>query len=93
MARPKARSHRSRKGLPHFAVDNHVPVLPVALSGTKDLWLRKPIRMIIGQPIESTGQTVDSMVTLAEARLRELLPPYQDPGGSKLLRHRLTHLF
>ena len=82
-----------KKGFAHFAVDNQVPVLPVALSGTKDLWLRKPIRMIIGQPIESSGQTVDSMVALAEARMRELLPPYQDPGGSKLLRHRLTHLF
>ena len=82
-----------KKGFAHFAVDNQVPVLPVALSGTKDLWLRKPIRMIIGQPILSTGQTVDSMVTLAEARLRELLPPYREPGGSKLLRHRLTHLF
>src|SRR5205809_51071 len=70
-----------KKGFAHFAVDNQVPVLPVALSGTKDLWLRKPIRMIIGRPIESTSQTVDSMVALAEARLRELLPPYQDPGG------------
>ncbi|MDQ6712338.1 MAG: 1-acyl-sn-glycerol-3-phosphate acyltransferase [Candidatus Dormibacteraeota bacterium] len=82
-----------KKGFAHFAVDNHVPVLPVALSGTQDLWLGKPIRVIIGQPIESTGQTVESMVGLAEARMRELVPPYHDPGGSKLLRHRLTHLF
>jgi len=82
-----------KKGFAHFAVDNHVPVLPVALSGTQDLWLCKPIRLVIGQPIESTGQTVESMVALAEARIRELLPPYQDPGGTKLLRRRLTHLF
>ena len=82
-----------KKGFAHFAVDNHVPVLPVALSGTQDLWLRKPIRLIIGQPIESTGQTVESMVTLTEAQMRELLPPYHDPGGTKLLRRRLTHLF
>jgi len=67
--------------------------LPVALSGTQDLWLRKPIRLIIGKPIESAGETVDSMVALAEARVRELLPPYQNPGGIKLLRQRLTHLF
>ena len=50
-----------KKGFAHFAVDNHVPVLPVALSGTQDLWLRKPIRLIIGAPIESTGQTVDGV--------------------------------
>jgi 1-acyl-sn-glycerol-3-phosphate acyltransferase len=82
-----------KKGFAHFAVENHVPVLPVALSGTQDLWLRKTIRLIIGSPIESAGQTVESMVALAEARMRELLPPYQDRGGIKLLRHRLTHLF
>jgi len=82
-----------KKGFAHFAVENHVPVLPVALSGTQDLWLRKTIRLIVGSPIESAGHTVDSMVALAEARMRELLPPYHDPGGRKLLRHRLTHLF
>ncbi len=82
-----------KKGFAHFAVDNHVPVLPVALSGTQDLWLRKTVRLIIGPPIESIGHGVDSLVTLAEARMRELLPPYHDPGGAKLLRRRLTHLF
>jgi 1-acyl-sn-glycerol-3-phosphate acyltransferase len=82
-----------KKGFAHFAVDNHVPVLPVALSGTQDLWLRKTVRLIIGPPIESTGETVDSLVTLAASRLRALLPPYHDPGGAKPFRRRLTHLF
>jgi 1-acyl-sn-glycerol-3-phosphate acyltransferase len=82
-----------KKGFAHFAVENQVPVVPVALSGTQDLWLRKTIRLIIGPPIDSTGQTVESMVDLAEARMRDLLPPYQDPGGRKLFRRRLTHLF
>ena len=82
-----------KKGFAHFAIDNNVPVLPVALSGMKDLWLRKTVRMIVGEPIESTGHTVDSLVAIAEARMRELVPAYQDPGGIKLLRHGLTHLF
>jgi len=82
-----------KKGFAHFAIDNRVPVLPVALSGMKDLWLRKTVRMIVGEPIESTGQTVDSLVAASEVRMRELLPTYQDPGGVKLFRHRLTHLF
>lgn len=82
-----------RKGFAHFAIDNHVPVLPVALSGTQDLWLRKSVRLIIGEPIETSNQTVDSLISLAEARMRQLLPPYRDPGGVKLLRQRLTHLF
>jgi 1-acyl-sn-glycerol-3-phosphate acyltransferase len=82
-----------KRGFAHFAVDNHVPVLPVVLSGTQDLWLRKTIRLIIGPAIGSSGHSVESLVTLAEARMRELLPAYHDPGGTKLLRRRLTHLF
>jgi 1-acyl-sn-glycerol-3-phosphate acyltransferase len=82
-----------KRGFAHFAIDNRVPVLPVALSGMKDLWLRKTVRMIIGAPIETTGQAVDSLVALAETRMRELLPPYRDPGGIKLLRTGLTRLF
>jgi 1-acyl-sn-glycerol-3-phosphate acyltransferase len=82
-----------KKGFAHFATENHVPVLPVALSGSQQLWLRKTVRLIIGEPIESDGQTVDSLVTLAETRVRALLPPYHDPGGTKLFRRRLTHLF
>jgi 1-acyl-sn-glycerol-3-phosphate acyltransferase len=82
-----------KRGFAHFATENDVPVLPVALSGTKDLWLRKRVRLIVGEPIESDGQSVDSMVTLAETRMRALLPPYHDPGGSKLFRRPLTHLF
>jgi len=82
-----------KKGFAHFATENHVPVLPVALSGSQQLWLRKTVRLIVGEPIESDGQTVDSLVTLAETRMRALLPPYHDPGGAKLFRRRLTHLF
>jgi 1-acyl-sn-glycerol-3-phosphate acyltransferase len=82
-----------KKGFAHFAVDNNVPVLPVALSGTQDLWLRKAVRLIIGPPIESTGHTVESLVALAETRMRALVPAYHDPGGPKPLRRWLTHLF
>ena len=82
-----------KKGFAHFAVENQVPVLPVALSGTQDLWLRKTVRLIIGPPIESTGHTVESLVALAETRMRALVPAYHDPGGPKPLRRWLTHLF
>ena len=82
-----------KKGFAHFAIENHVPVVPVALSGTQDLWLRKTVRMIIGPPIETDGQTIDALVDLAHEKLRALLPAYRDPGGVKLLRRRLTKLF
>src|SRR2546428_8989017 len=75
-----------KKGFAHFAVDNHVPVLPVALSGTQDLWLRKRIRLIIGQPIDSTGQTVESTASLTEALTSIRAPPSVAPTSSELKR-------
>ena len=80
------------KGFAHFAVKNQVPVVPVALSGTKDLWLRKPVRVLIGEPIPP-GADVDKLVREAEHRMADLLPPYSEPAGPRLLQQRLTHLF
>ncbi len=81
-----------RKGFAHFATDAGVPVLPVALSGTKDLWLRKTIGVRIGPPIPVDGLEVDELLALAHRRLSELLPPYVEPSGWKPLRRRLTRL-
>lgn len=81
-----------KSGFAHFAIDNRVPVVPVALSGTKDLWLRKPIEVVIGEPLSWEGHTVASLVALAQERLAALLPPYHERPGPKLLRRRLTHL-
>jgi 1-acyl-sn-glycerol-3-phosphate acyltransferase len=81
-----------KKGFAHFATDTGVPVLPVALTGTKDLWLRKRIELRIGAPIATDGLTVDDLVDLARARVAELLPPYVEPPGWKPFRRRLTRL-
>lgn len=80
-----------KSGFAHFAIDNGVPVLPVALSGTKDLWLRKRIEVIIGQPI-APGSDVDSLVARSRAALEALLPSYTEPAGRKPLRRFLTRL-
>jgi 1-acyl-sn-glycerol-3-phosphate acyltransferase len=82
-----------KKGFAHFAIDNHVPVLPVGLSGTKDLWLRKKILVFICDPIPSEGRTVEEMVVEARERLAALLPVYRDPRGPRWFRRRLTNLF
>ena len=81
------------KGFAHFAIKAGVPVVPVALSGTKDLWLRKRIRVVIGQPIPTAGQDADGLTRLAFDRMRQMMPAYSDPGGRKPLRRWLTHLF
>jgi 1-acyl-sn-glycerol-3-phosphate acyltransferase len=82
-----------KKGFAHWAIDNQVSVVPVALSGTKDLWLRKRVRVIIGSSLQPASNSVETLVTLAEQRMSELLPRYVEPAGSKPFRAWLTHLF
>lgn len=82
-----------RKGFAHFAIKAGVPVVPVALSGTKDLWFRKRIKVVVGKPIPTAGQDADGLTSLAFERLKAILPAYSEPPGRKLFRDRLTHLF
>jgi 1-acyl-sn-glycerol-3-phosphate acyltransferase len=82
-----------RKGFAHFAVDAAVPVVPIALSGTRDLWLGKPIALRVGSPIPTQGRTVDEVLQLGEQAVADLLPAYREPPGRKLLRVWLTGLF
>ena len=81
------------KGFAHFAIKAGVPVVPVALSGTKDLWFRKRIRVVIGTPIQAAGQDPETLTQLAFQRMQQLLPTYSEPAGRKPLRRWLTHLF
>jgi 1-acyl-sn-glycerol-3-phosphate acyltransferase len=81
------------KGFAHFAIKARVPVIPVALSGTKELWFRKQTRVVIGQAIPTAGQYPDALTEIAFAKITELMPPYAEPSGRKLLREQLTHLF
>ena len=81
------------KGFAHFASKAGVPVVPVALSGTKDLWLRKRIKVVIGKPLPAAGQDPTALTELAFQKMKELMPVYTDPPGRKLMRQRLTHLF
>jgi 1-acyl-sn-glycerol-3-phosphate acyltransferase len=82
-----------KKGFAHFAIKARVPVVPVALSGTKDLWFRKRIRVVIGRPPSPDGHDPASLTEAASRRIVELMPAYAEPSGRKLLRRRLTHLF
>jgi len=81
------------KGFAHFAIKARVPVVPVALSGTKDLWFRKPIQVVVGEPIPTAGADPAALTELAFQRVKAMLPAYVEPGGAKLLRNTLTHLF
>ena len=82
-----------KKGFAHFAFDAGVPIVPIALTGTKELWLGKTIGLRIGSPIPAQGRTVDELLQLGEQAVAEILPPYQEPPGRKPLRVWLTGLF
>lgn len=84
---------RFHRGFAHFAIKAGVPVVPVGLSGTKDVWLRKTLRVFVGAPIPTEGLGPVGLTDLAFRRMRELVPPYTEPAGLKLLRRYLTHLF
>jgi 1-acyl-sn-glycerol-3-phosphate acyltransferase len=81
------------KGFAHFAIKAQVPVVPVGLSGTKDVWFRKTLKVFVGQPIPTAGQDPVRLSQLAFERMRVLVPGYTEPGGPKVLRRYLTHLF
>lgn len=82
-----------KKGFAYFAVESGVPVLPVGLTGMKELWLGKRLVVRIGAPIPTTGKTVDEVHQLGEAAVADLVPPYVEPQGRKPLRRWLTGLF
>ncbi len=82
-----------KKGFAHFAIKAGVPVIPVALSGTKDLWLRKRIKVVIGAPVPAAGQTPESLTEAGYESVKNLMPVYREEPGQKLLRRQLTNLF
>lgn len=82
-----------KKGFAHFAIKAHAPVVPVALSGTKDLWLGKRIKVVIGAPLQTDGHDPDSLTLAAFEKVSALMLAYHDQPGRKWLRKKLTNLF
>jgi 1-acyl-sn-glycerol-3-phosphate acyltransferase len=87
-----------KKGVGYFAAQNGAPIVPVAFSGTKELWLRKHIIMVIGEPIpgQQGGRAVAEQLTrqTADGILAVLPPPAPvDPGSPKLFKKFFTELF
>lgn len=82
-----------KKGFAHFALKSGVPVVPVALSGTKDLWFRKRIRVVIGATLPATGTDAAALTEFAFQRVEAMMPEYVEVPGKKPLRRFLTNLF
>ena len=79
-------------GFAKVALAARAAVVPVAISGTRDLWFRKKIVIKIGQPIPTGSHDTCSLRDRGRHAVQDLLPVYVEPRGRKLWRRRLTRL-
>ncbi len=87
-----------KRGVGYFAAHSGKPIVPVAFSGTKELWLRKRVVMTIGEPLPAQfgGRVVAEELTQQTAQHIQamLLPPTPaDPGQPQLFKNFFTNLF
>lgn len=88
-----------RHGASLLSVTTGVPLLPVGISGTSELWLRRTLRMRVGKPInprDFEGGRRDrtrAMTAELQRSLRSLLPPTGTRPRVRFLRRWLTNLF
>lgn len=92
--------HPLKRGTVLYALRSGVPITPVAIVGSQDLFWRKPLTLRFGPPVAVLQQPrpnrslINGLLSQLEQALTQLLlPHYQEPRGPKLLRHWLNHLF
>ena len=79
--------HPLQRGIGHFLMGAPAayPIIPVALSGTRELYWRKAITITIGKPFRVTTEglphhaAIDAVVEQVTGSLRAILPPYREP--------------
>lgn len=85
-------------GAAHTSIMTGVPLLPVGLTGTSDLWLRRKLIMRIGSPISpadfpgSTRERMHEMTGTLTLKMCALLPGDRQRARVKPLRGWLTKL-
>jgi 1-acyl-sn-glycerol-3-phosphate acyltransferase len=89
-----------KRGTVIYAMRAGVPIVPIGLIGTRDLFFRKQLTMRIGEPLmfEQNAHPRSREVEIAQTRLEEALqalldPDYREPQGPKPFRHTLNHMF
>ncbi len=89
-----------KRGAVIYALRSGVPIVPIALIGTKDLFFRKQLTVRIGEPLilpqctRPKSQQVQAVCDKLQYSIQNLLPKnYQEPTGAKLFRNFLNHLF
>ncbi len=87
-------------GAAHLSVVSGVPLLPVGLTGTSELWLRRKLTLRASKPINpdkfegNTRTRMRAMTERLDKEMRALVPGDNDRGPRvKLLGRWLTKLF
>ncbi|AFZ57861.1 1-acyl-sn-glycerol-3-phosphate acyltransferase [Anabaena cylindrica FACHB-243] len=91
--------HPFKRGTVIYALRAGLPIIPIALIGTHDLFLRKELMIRVGEPLyfppttRPKRQEIDAALEALEKAIQALLPTnYQEPTGIKLLRHFLNRM-
>ena len=89
-----------KRGAVIYALRAGVPIVPIALIGTQNLYLKKELTIRFGQPLNFPQSSrpkpreVQAALDALQAALMDLLPKdYREPNGLKLLRYFLNHMF
>lgn len=89
-----------KRGTVIYAMRSGVPIVPVAIIGTHNLFFRKTLTLRFGKPIPLAQQprpkraAIDATLAQMEHALRTLLPSdYQEPQGIKPFANQLNQLF
>jgi len=88
-----------QQGAAHLSVVSGDSLLPVGLTGTSELWLRRKLTVRVGQPIDpaqfegDTRTRMHAMTARLATEMRALLPGDYERPRFKPLRKWLTNLF
>lgn len=87
-----------KKGIGYFAAHSNAAIVPVVFQGTKEPYLRKQIKMIVGHPLPAYAggkEVAEQQVQATAQALAAILPPpvSDPPHQPKLLQKFFTNLF
>lgn len=86
-----------QRGIGHVLLHSNHPILPIALSGTQELYFRKPITVTIGKPLQvniaglDRRAAIDLIVTQVQKNLRSIIPAYCPPTPRIKVMRFLTY--
>ena len=84
---------RFHKGFAKLALENGAPVVPISISGTKSLWLRKRVVIAIGEAISPVGQSIETLTSATRARVEAMRQADVPTRGPRLFSRLLSRLF